>query len=147
LKDIFVKLEKPGGFTAKRRGVARLTGIDQGRIGSDPSDLDPTVGLARTCASGGGRAGRGGELVGATPSRAGVHDLERGKHRGEAGVAVHSIEAPGRAHRRRRRRAMRRGRSGANSGGRARAMRGTSLSSKSTMGLLTCLRCSRGSPW
>jgi hypothetical protein len=50
-----VKLEKLGGFTAKQRGAARVDRCRPGRIGSRPSDLDPTAGLARMRASGGGR--------------------------------------------------------------------------------------------
>jgi hypothetical protein len=62
------------------RCKAVLTGIDRERVGSGPSDLDPTARPERTRASGGGRTGRGGELAGATPNRARVHDSERGLH-------------------------------------------------------------------
>jgi hypothetical protein len=38
-----VKSRKLRGFLAKARDLTVLTGIDPGRLGSDPLDLDPTA--------------------------------------------------------------------------------------------------------
>jgi hypothetical protein len=58
-------------FAKRALRRAWLTDIDPERGGSGPSDLDPTARPARTRAS-------GGDLTGATPNRAWVHDSECG---------------------------------------------------------------------
>jgi hypothetical protein len=49
-----VKSRKPREFSAKTRDLAKLTGIDPGRLDLDPLNLDPTAAGGCGLSSGGG---------------------------------------------------------------------------------------------
>jgi hypothetical protein len=71
---------KTWGLSCKSTRAARVDRYRPGRIGSGPSDLDPTARPARTRVSGGGRADAAPSPPAQDLSRPALHDSARGLH-------------------------------------------------------------------